>query len=43
MGPRYHYHTIYIGVSIGEKYYVRANVQAWNENELVLIPVQWDQ
>lgn len=43
MGPKYQYHTIYLGASIGEKHYYTANVQAWNENELVLVPIRWDQ
>jgi len=43
MGPRYQYHTNFIGASYGDEKYVQATVQAWNENELLLIPVRWDQ
>jgi hypothetical protein len=42
MGPNYRYHTIAIGVGSGSENYVQASVQAWNENELLLIPVRWE-
>jgi len=43
MGPKYQYHTIFIGATTGSENYFEANVQAWNENELLLIPVRWNQ
>jgi len=42
MGPKYHYHTNSIGYSAVGEVTTEATVQAWNENELLLIPVQWD-
>jgi len=41
-GAKYRYHTIFIGLSSGTENYFQANVQAWNENELLLIPVRWE-
>lgn len=43
MGSKYQYHTIFVGAAAGSEKYLQANVQAWNENELLLIPVRRNQ
>ncbi|MFC0251276.1 hypothetical protein [Massilia consociata] len=40
-GPRYQYHTQYLHIQFGENAGVSATVHAWNDKEVLRIPVQW--
>ena len=40
-GPRYRYYTNFVHFQFGSREHVAATVQAWNDNEVLLIPVQW--
>lgn len=43
LGPSYQYYTNSIVYQFGDKPRVGATVQAWNDNEVYLIPVQWER
>ena len=40
-GPRYRYYTNFVHFQFGGSGHVAATVQAWNANEVLLIPVRW--
>lgn len=43
LGPSYQYYANSIVYQYGEKSLVHATVQAWNDNEVHLIPVRWEK
>lgn len=43
LGPAYHYYTNSIAIGGGAKTRVSATVQAWNDNQVLQVPVQWEK
>jgi hypothetical protein len=43
MGPDYRYFTNSLNKTMGEHTLVSAGVQAWNDHEVLSVPVQWQE
>ncbi len=41
LGPRYHYYANGVWISYGKDTIVNATVQAWNDEELLQLPLRW--